>query len=187
MLHDTEKDLLTLMIESELRGEGVLSEGDLGIFFVAGHDTTSFALSSGIRVPKPNHQGNSSYHCHCFDRLRINGSVVALITPRRDTADVSLVNVNIYDLHHNPKTFSPDRFKPGGAFCKNTGDFYHQIARQCIDQNFSIAQQRVLLSVLLRHYTWNLPEHLDHSEIPITNNNLVMCTKESVNRIPQIL
>lgn len=60
------------------------------------------------------------------ETLRMNGSVVSLVTPRKATKDVmldnklipegTLVNVNIYDLHHNPavwndpETFNPDRF-----------------------------------------------------------------------------
>ncbi|CAO3624112.1 unnamed protein product [Cunninghamella echinulata] len=51
-LDDSEKDLLTLMLESELNGEGVLSNeelvGDIAIFFAAGHDTTSTATSAAF-------------------------------------------------------------------------------------------------------------------------------------------
>ncbi|CAO3609845.1 unnamed protein product [Cunninghamella echinulata] len=51
-VEEAEKDLLTLMIESEFRGEGVLTNeellGDIVIFFVAGHDTTSFSLSAAM-------------------------------------------------------------------------------------------------------------------------------------------
>ncbi|KAI8063424.1 cytochrome P450 [Gilbertella persicaria] len=47
-LQENEKDLLTLMIESEQRGEGVLSDEELKsnvcIFFLAGHDTTANTL-----------------------------------------------------------------------------------------------------------------------------------------------
>ncbi|KAI8070933.1 cytochrome P-450 cyp509A1 [Gongronella butleri] len=48
--HD--RDLLTLMLESEMRGEGVLTKqellNDLVIFFVAGHDTTANAMNATI-------------------------------------------------------------------------------------------------------------------------------------------
>ncbi|KAI8079521.1 cytochrome P450 [Gilbertella persicaria] len=48
-LEENEKDLLTLMIESEKRGEGILSNQELQtnicLFFLAGHDTTSNTLS----------------------------------------------------------------------------------------------------------------------------------------------
>ncbi|GAA5801593.1 hypothetical protein HPULCUR_007041 [Helicostylum pulchrum] len=47
-----ERDLLTLMIESEQRGEGALTDEELKanlcLFFFAGHDTTSGALSFAI-------------------------------------------------------------------------------------------------------------------------------------------
>ncbi|KAI8336985.1 cytochrome P-450 cyp509A1 [Chlamydoabsidia padenii] len=230
---DAEKDLLTLMIESEKRGEGVLSDeelmGDLGIFFVAGHDTTSFALSAAIYymakypdVQEKARQEVNSILCPngeekrdvlptveqtkefvylnqiIKETLRINGSVVTLITPRRATADVTLsnvfipkdtlVNVNIYDLHHNPnvwddpETFNPDRFKAGGEADQKAGSGMSWVpfangSRQCIGQNFSLAEQRVLLSVLLRHYTWNLPENSEHNEELITGNSLIMASK----------
>ncbi|ORX55717.1 cytochrome P-450 cyp509A1 [Hesseltinella vesiculosa] len=47
---DTEKDLLTLMLEAEMRGEGSLTKeelvSDIIIFFVAGHDTSAASLSA---------------------------------------------------------------------------------------------------------------------------------------------
>lgn len=49
---ENEKDLLTLMIESENRGEGNMSNSELKsnlcAFFIAGHDTTASALSYAI-------------------------------------------------------------------------------------------------------------------------------------------
>ncbi|KAI8093090.1 cytochrome P450 [Halteromyces radiatus] len=51
---DAEKDLLTLMLESELSGEGILTDeelkSDLNVFFLAGHDTTANALSFAIHA-----------------------------------------------------------------------------------------------------------------------------------------
>lgn len=51
-LDENERDLLTLMIESENRGEGKLTDEELKanlcLFFFAGHDTTSSALSFAI-------------------------------------------------------------------------------------------------------------------------------------------
>lgn len=49
VLEESERDLLTLMIESENRGEGGMTDEELKsnicMFFFAGHDTTSSALS----------------------------------------------------------------------------------------------------------------------------------------------
>lgn len=48
-LEENERVLLTLLIESEKRGEGILSDAELKsnlcLFFFAGYDTTSNALS----------------------------------------------------------------------------------------------------------------------------------------------
>jgi cytochrome P450 len=52
VLEESERDLLTLMIESESRGEGGMSDEELKsnicVFFFAGHDTTSSALSYAL-------------------------------------------------------------------------------------------------------------------------------------------
>ncbi|KAI8391099.1 cytochrome P450 [Radiomyces spectabilis] len=49
---DSEKDLLTLMLEAEIRGEGNLSDEELrtnmAMMFAAGHETTSHALAFAI-------------------------------------------------------------------------------------------------------------------------------------------
>ncbi|KAI9304539.1 cytochrome P-450 cyp509A1 [Cunninghamella echinulata] len=51
-IRDSEKDLLTLMLESEYNGEGALTNeeiiNDIAIFFVAGHDTSAYSLASAI-------------------------------------------------------------------------------------------------------------------------------------------
>ncbi|SAL96577.1 hypothetical protein [Absidia glauca] len=219
---DAEKDLLTLMIESENRGEGILSDdelmGDIAIFFIAGHDTTAFALSAAIyylakhpEIQEKARQEVNSILCPDGDEkrdvlptveqtkefvylnqviketLRINGSVVALITPRRTTADVTLsnvfipkdtlVNVNIYDLHHNPnvwdepETFNPDRFAAGAEADQKAGGGMSWVPFA------NLAEQRVVLATLLRHYTWNLPENSPHSKELITGNSLIMFAK----------
>lgn len=51
-LAENERDLLTLMIESEHRGEGAMTNEELQsnvmVFFMAGHDTTTSALTSAL-------------------------------------------------------------------------------------------------------------------------------------------
>ncbi|KAI8093091.1 cytochrome P-450 cyp509A1 [Halteromyces radiatus] len=233
-VEEAEKDLLTLMIESELRGEGVLTNeelmADLGVFFVAGHDTTSFALSAVIYylAKYPDIQEKARQEINnvlCPDgepkedilvtaeqtkqfiylnqvikeTLRIAGSVVMLAVPRRTTEDVmlsgtlipknTLVSVNIYDLHHNPdvwtnpETFDPDRFSPGAEADQKVGTGLAWVpfangSRVCIGQNFSLMEQRVILSGLLRRYHWNLPNGSLHKEELITGNSFIMSAKK---------
>ncbi|KAI8336744.1 cytochrome P450 [Chlamydoabsidia padenii] len=229
---DAEKDLLTLMIESELRGEGILTDqellNDIGVFFVAGHDTTSAALTAccyymakypeiqsrareevnrilcpngvepGVDVLPTAEQTKDFVYLNQIIResLRMNGPINSLVTPRKTTKDVmlndtlipkgTLVNVNIYDLHHNPdvwddpETFNPDRFAPEAeAELKAGGGMswvpFSSGSRICIGQNFSLAEQRVLLSCLLRKYTWELPHDSIHKErLVTTNSNLLI-------------
>ncbi|KAI9008847.1 cytochrome P450 [Phycomyces nitens] len=81
----------------------------------------------------------------------------------------TLIAPDIYDLHHNPdtwedpETFNPERFRSGGEAdtLNNHGMAWAPFgggARLCIGMNFSLTQQRVVLSMLLRKYTWALPD-----------------------------
>lgn len=85
----------------------------------------------------------------------------------------TLVSVDIYSLHRNPKVwkdplrFDPDRFAPGGEAERQPGSGMAWIpfsngGRQCIGMNFSLVQQRVVLAMLLRKYTFHLPSDSIH-------------------------
>ncbi|CAO3639580.1 unnamed protein product [Cunninghamella echinulata] len=93
--------------------------------------------------------------------------------------------VNMLGLHSNenvwkdPYTFNPDRFCPNGeAEQKNRdGHTWAPFAsgpRQCIGMNFSLAEQRVMLSSILRKYELHLPENTIHKDELITNNSGVL-------------
>ncbi|ORY97909.1 cytochrome P-450 cyp509A1, partial [Syncephalastrum racemosum] len=95
------------------------------------------------------------------------------------------VAVNVYELHHNeeywhsPLIFNPDRFAPGGEaeLLASTGVAYMPFgtgSRHCIGMNFSLAEQRVLLPLLLRKYTWSLPEDSPHKDHVITTGSGVI-------------
>jgi len=111
------------------------------------------------------------------------------VTPRKTTTDVdlgpyhipkgSLVGMDIYGIHHNPANwvdpdqFDPERFAEGGEnevkMGNGNGASYSWIpfsngARQCIGMNFSLAEQRVVLSMFLRKYKWSLPADSIHKD-----------------------
>ncbi|CAO3645085.1 unnamed protein product [Cunninghamella blakesleeana] len=226
-IEETEKDLLTLMIESEFRGEGILTNeeliSDLTVFFIAGHDTTAFALSSAIyfmaahpeiqekarqeviNVLCPNGEPKEDVLPTIEDTkklayvnqiiketMRINNSVIFLISPRVATEDVNLngtfipkntqINVSIYDLHHNanvwekPEEFNPDRFKHGGEADNQSGLAWVPFSsgsRQCIGMNFSLVEQRVILSCLLRKYEMSLPDNSIHKNGMVNKYDII--------------
>ncbi|KAJ2964876.1 hypothetical protein NQZ79_g334 [Umbelopsis isabellina] len=213
-----EKDLLTLMIEagqddpSQALNNEELRE-NLSIFFIAGHDTTSNALSfalywlavnpdiqkkareevigiigDGADTVYPTEAQTSEFK-YLFmimkETLRICPPVPRSQL-RRVEEDTELAGVvipkgvhmqaDIYFTHHNPniwkdpEVFRPERFAAGG---ENEENAKHGLAwapfgggaRQCIGMNFSFAEQRVILAMLLRKLTWSLPEdsiHTDH-------------------------
>lgn len=225
-LNENEKDLLTLMIESEKRGEGIMTNvelrNNLSLFFLAGHDTTSSALSFSIhylaKYPEIQQKAREEVIALLGDEkqdvlpsveetrqmvylnqiiketLRINGPIPYLI-PRIAAEDTDLsgtfipkgtaVNVNIFSIHHSSKfwthgeEFNPDRFAEGGE-----GDGEHVDgriwlpfstgARQCIGMGFSLYEQRVLLSMLLRKFTWSTPPNSKHKNGVIAPGQLLI-------------
>ncbi|KAJ1674605.1 hypothetical protein EV182_002933 [Spiromyces aspiralis] len=86
-----------------------------------------------------------------------------------------VAGVYIYGIHHNhrcypdPETFDPDRFGPedGNASDKDHGQRRTRMpfswipfiagSRQCMGMNFSLIEQHVFLSMLLRKFEWTLP------------------------------
>ncbi|KAI8330262.1 cytochrome P450 [Choanephora cucurbitarum] len=214
-LAENEKDLLTLMIEGELRGEGMMSNDDMRnnvcVFFLAGHDTTANTLAFAIYylatypeiqqrareeaikvlgdeprdvLPTLEQTREFVYINQVMrETLRINGPVSRVVS-RKATEDFFLhdtlipkgtpVNVDINAIHHNkkfwtnPYEFDPSRFaEDGEGTTRKAGSGMAWLpfgsgARQCIGMNFSLYEQRVFLSMLLRRYTWKLPENSIH-------------------------
>ncbi|KAI8369193.1 cytochrome P450 [Choanephora cucurbitarum] len=214
-LAENEKDLLTLMIEGEMRGEGIMSNDDLRnnvcVFFLAGHDTTSNTLSfimyylaahpeiqqrareEAIKVlgdepkdilPTLEQTRELNYINQVMkETLRINGPVSRLAS-REAAEDFFIddklipkgtpVNIDLNVIHHskklwrNPYEFDPERFAEdgeGNTRKANSGMAWIPFgsgARQCIGMNFSLYEQRVFLSMILRRYTWKLPDDSIH-------------------------
>ncbi|OBZ91245.1 hypothetical protein A0J61_00715 [Choanephora cucurbitarum] len=214
-LPEHEKDLLTLMIEGEMRGEGVMSDEELRsnvcLFFLAGHETTSSALSfaiyrlavnpdiqqrareEAIRVlgdepkdalPTLDQTKQFPYINQIIKEvLRIDCPVNRVI-PRQTSEDFffnntlipkgSLVCVDLTAIHHSkkvwsdPEKFDPDRFAEGGeASLHDAGSGmtwlpFSMGGRQCAGMKMSLYQQRIFLAMLLRKYTWKLPENSIH-------------------------
>ncbi|CAO3627023.1 unnamed protein product [Cunninghamella blakesleeana] len=227
---EADRDILTLMLEGELKGEGKLSDeeliGDLNVFFIAGHDTTANALSSFIyylaKYPEVQKRAREEaikifgdapedisptdaqiselkyINQAIKETLRMNGPATQ-VTPRVVAKDTeisgvfipkgSYITVDIYDLHHNPKiwkdpeVFNPDRFVEGGEAETNerSGLGWAPFAsgsRMCIGMNFSLAEQRVMISCLLRKYEWSLPAKSIHEDTLKTNSVGVIGPKE---------
>ncbi|CEP08816.1 hypothetical protein [Parasitella parasitica] len=208
-LPENEKDVLTLLIESEQRGEGALTDeelrSNLHVLFVAGHDTTSNALSFALYylakhpefqqrareealsilgdtpndiLPSSEQLKQMNYINQVIkETLRINGPA-AQILPRRTQEDTvlagafipkgSIVTVDLYNIHRSQKVwkdanqFNPERFAPKGESSQLAGEGMTWVpfgngARQCVGMNFSLNEQRVLLSMMCKFstpYAW---------------------------------
>ncbi|RIA80803.1 cytochrome P450 [Glomus cerebriforme] len=82
----------------------------------------------------------------------------------------SIVKVSNYGVHHDPKHWDdPYKFDPERWL---TNEKRHQFSyipfsigpRNCIGQNFSIMEQRIILVMFLLKYEWSLPENSIHKE-----------------------
>ncbi|KAI9496805.1 cytochrome P450 [Zychaea mexicana] len=208
----SEKDLLTLMLEAELNGEGSWTRQDLrhnmALFFSAGHDTTSHSLAFCLYELAANQDVQEKARQESFavfgdelidvsptledckklpyidqiikETLRMHPPFNE-INPRIAEEDLELggtlipkgtmVNIDIEALHYrpdlwkNPERFDPERFAEGGEHYSQEGITWAPFSggsRQCIGINFSMMEQRIALSMLLRKYTLMLPENSKH-------------------------
>ncbi|KAI9473441.1 MAG: cytochrome P450 [Benjaminiella poitrasii] len=219
-IKDAEKDLLTLMLEDEASEHGSISnkelKNNLCLFFLAGHDTTSHALSFAVYYlakhpenqqkardevieilgdePKdimPDHEQVKKLvylNQVIKETLRIFGPSIQTI-PRITKNDVELsttfipkgtpVVVDIYNIQHctkvweNPDKFDPERFNSVRAkdSSQSAAGYlpFGNGTRQCLGMNFSLNEQRVVLYMLLRKFTWSLPEDSIHKDKVITS------------------
>ncbi|CAO3616481.1 unnamed protein product [Cunninghamella blakesleeana] len=131
------------------------------------------------------------------ETLRLSGPAIA-ITPRVTSQDTELsgvyipkgtnIVVNIFDLHHNPyvwknpQVFNPDRFIKGGEADKLARKGYSWTSfgggsRMCMGMNFSLIEQRVFLSCLLKKYEFYLPKDSIHKDTLMTNTIGVIAPK----------
>ncbi|KAI9249256.1 cytochrome P450 [Phascolomyces articulosus] len=215
----SDKDLLTLMLEAEMAGEGTWSKKELrhnmALFFLAGHDTTSHALAHCLyelavnpdiqekaRKEAMNVLGTELIDvsptledCKNFpyidmiikESLRMHApfNEISVRVPHNDVElggvlipKDTMVNVDIEALHYNPdiwknpEQFDPERFAEGGEHYSHEGVTWVPFSggsRICIGINFSMMEQRVALAMLLRKYTWKLPESSKHKNGIITD------------------
>ncbi|KAI8887606.1 cytochrome P450 [Backusella circina FSU 941] len=209
VLEENEKDLLTLMLENEMKGDDSMTNEELKsnicIFFLAGHDTTSSAISSAIyymaihqeiqqraREEVISIMGNEpidilptledikqlNYINMIIKEVLRSDAPLNAVQVRIATEDTELagsfvpkgtrVSVNISGTHlssknwHNALAFDPERFSDPQQSIRSDWVPFGNGSRQCIGMNFSLAEQRVFFSMLLRKYTWTLPEDSIH-------------------------
>ncbi|CAO3631542.1 unnamed protein product [Cunninghamella blakesleeana] len=216
----SERDILTLMLESENDEDVALSNeelrNDLLIFFLAGHDTTAYTLAFIVyelalnqeiqekarqeaikilgnekkdRLPTSEEIKKMDYITAVMKETMRMHTTVHNTTQREVTEDCFLgdifipkgtqVTAGIADvqrcasLWRNPDEFNPERFLPGGDHDQHTSEGISWLpfsagGRICVGMNFSLAEQRVVLSMLLRKYTWKLAENSIHADALIT-------------------
>ncbi|KAI8089192.1 cytochrome P450 [Halteromyces radiatus] len=216
VMDEEERDLLSLMIESEQGENATLSNEELRsnlcIFFLAGHDTTAFTLAfmmyelavnpdmqekarrevisilgdKPVDVLPTNEDTKKMNYLNAVmkETMRLHNPVLGT-TAREVMEDTylgqiflprgSLVSADILNVHRNPEVwesplvFNPDRFLPGGEADQQPNSGLSWIpfssgGRICIGQKFSLIEQRVVMSMLLRKYKWSLPKNSFHAD-----------------------
>ncbi|ORZ06033.1 cytochrome P450 [Absidia repens] len=215
LIPDSEKDLLTLILEAELRGDGSASDeelrGNLALFFLAGHETTAsamcfclynLAMNKDIQEKarkevlevlgdepvdvRPDIQDLKQFRYMdmiLHENLRRFGPA-AMLLPRKSEEDFvadgilipknTPVVIDLNTMHHNPQVwkdpeiFDPERFAPGGEYEANGEKMawlpFSSGSRVCIGKSFSMAEQRVFLSMLLKKYEWDFPDDSIHRD-----------------------
>ncbi|OAC99501.1 CYP509 protein [Mucor lusitanicus CBS 277.49] len=189
-----EKDLLTLMIEADIRDGSETLTTELRV----SHDTTAHTLAFclynlakykdvqrkareevlHILGDEPRDVDPTMEDLKRMDymtliikeNLRRYGPVDKLLS--RDAArDIDLngtlipqgqkISIDFNAIHmnpkiwHDPEEFIPERFEPNGEHDQHTGFTWLPFSngsRQCIGMNFSLTEQKVLLSMILRKY-----------------------------------
>ncbi|KAG0165321.1 cytochrome P450-dit2 [Apophysomyces sp. BC1034] len=130
------------------------------------------------------------------ESMRATGPTIEIF-PRRIQKDMdicgtfipkgTLVSVDVHNMHHsphvwqNPEKFDPERFAPGGEAEEKNGMAWIPFSnggRQCIGMNFSLAEQRVVLSMMLRKYTWTLPENSAHKDGLLTTHRIIQSAQD---------
>ncbi|OAD68378.1 CYP509 protein [Phycomyces blakesleeanus NRRL 1555(-)] len=228
-LENSEKDLLTLMLESEAKGSTLSAKelrSNMCVFFAAGHETTANSLAYAIYFMAVNpdvqckareeafkvlgdaqedimptiEQTKSMDYINAVIKETLRSHSPALGTfARKATKDTELggvlipkdtmISMDIFNLHHNPNVwnnpdeFDPSRFLPGGEAEKQINNGFSWIpfgtgARQCIGMNFSLIEQRVMLSMMLRKFAWSLPEDSIHKDYLHTTNLVISSAKD---------
>ncbi|OZJ04077.1 hypothetical protein BZG36_03385 [Bifiguratus adelaidae] len=229
---DADKDLLTMMLEANeevdpsKRLSDVEIRSDLAIFFIAGHDTTSTALTFALYhlAVNPDIQQRAREECIRVlgdapediiptadqlkeltylnqviqETLRLNppatGISQRLVAEDTDLGECfipkgAVASLDIWALHHNPKVWddpekwNPDRFAPGGEY-ENKDSFswlpFGHGQRQCIGMQFSLAEQRVFLSMLLRKYDISLPKDSIHANGLVITPQVAVLTADNL-------
>ncbi|KAI9022829.1 cytochrome P450 [Phycomyces nitens] len=132
------------------------------------------------------------------ESLRLS-SPASFLTERVTTEDVTLsgvyipkgtcITVDLEALHKNPDVwknptvFDPERFRKGGEHDQHIGITWAPFSdgnRKCLGLNFSMAEQQVVLLMLLKHYEWELPEDSIHKN-GIVYDGIFVFTPKTMN------
>ncbi|RCI04939.1 cytochrome P450-dit2 [Rhizopus stolonifer] len=121
-----------------------------------------------------------NYLNNCIrETMRINpptsGNLPRIVTKDTDLGGFFIpketrVAIELYTVHHlnrywyKPEEFNPDRFDKESSSYREEAVWmpFGYGPRQCIGLNFSLSEQRVLMAMMLKRYTWKLVKDSEH-------------------------
>ncbi|CAB4411849.1 unnamed protein product [Rhizophagus irregularis] len=103
--------------------------------------------------------------------------------------------VNAWQIHHNPKYWkNPNQYDPERFLSSEKRHAYSWVTfssgpRNCVGQNLSLMEQRIILSMILLKYKWTLPENsinkdklLLNAQFLLTPRDLKLVFTERINK-----
>ncbi|KAK9659902.1 hypothetical protein K7432_018309, partial [Basidiobolus ranarum] len=195
-VHDfSERDLLEDLKIFFLAGHDTTANSlTSAIYYLAKHPDVQQKAREEVmgtsKMPTHSEQQNMTYLTQVIKEvLRLCPSVVYL--PDRYTKETTQFDdfkvppntpllVHIYGIHRNPQYwknpdhFDPSRFDEGNEIVPGTWMPFGGGVRQCVGINFSLVEQRVVLSMLLKHFEWSLPMDSKHQDGLIVNQKTML-------------
>ncbi|GBB96425.1 hypothetical protein RclHR1_02750017 [Rhizophagus clarus] len=96
----------------------------------------------------------------------------------------SIIRVSNYAVHHDPKYWDePYKFDPERWLTNEKKNCQHSYIpfslgpRNCVGQNFSVMEQRIIIVMFLLKYEWSLPENSIHKDDLVLSSSFLFRPK----------
>ncbi|KAI8980475.1 cytochrome P450 [Pilobolus umbonatus] len=174
--HDTTANALTSAIGELARNKDIQKKAREEILRIMGDEPVD-------KIPTSEQLREMEYlDCIIKENLRLNPPAPGTV-PRKATKDTELnnivipkgtiINIHISATHFNPALWeNPMEYRPERFMTKSSAQSKDELKwlpfgygpHTCLGMNFSITEQRVFLSMLLRKFEWDLSKESIHSE-----------------------
>ncbi|KAG0182837.1 cytochrome P450-dit2 [Apophysomyces sp. BC1021] len=195
----SEKDLLSLMLEAEMEGDEKMTNEELRDIQQRAREEALSILGTEPAdiLPTADHIKRMTYLLHVIkEALRLDGPTVntmgritkqdSIIAGQHVPAD-TFIMLDVLTTHRdsniweNADQFDPDRYSVETETARNSSANglvwtpFGYGPHQCLGLQFSLAEQRVIMSMLLRKYEWELADKSSKDK-DLRSNGFVIIT-----------